>query len=585
MNALRQLATLGSWRHRRLLPALAAGVAGAALWMAAQVAIPLLTGSIVDQALLARDRHALALRVLALIGAATLSTLGKGAHVTLFAWLAERARAGLELGVLSRLYELPVSFFDEERSGRIQHLLAEDTAGVARLGSQLLSETLQATFQLGLVLAVLAVRYGRATFAALALIPIYLLLPLFVGRRAREAAQAALAGAAEAAAIRHESIQALREIKLFGREGWAVARVATRLGDETRRLVRLALLRSAYALNYAIYFLAAGLVYWFGGLQVLAGHLSLGSLVALVALLANLDGPVGTLARLGADRQRLLAAAERLLRVLAVETGPQAIAGDAVLAPGGHRLRFEDVEFRYPGAPSPVLRGVSFQVEPGQRVALVGPSGAGKSTLAALLLRLHDPQDGRILIDGREHRSYSLASLRGEIGLVLQDTLLFAGTVAENIRFGRLDATDREIEESARLANAHEFIARLPEGYATEIGERGAKLSGGQRQRLGIARMLLRRPGILVLDEAMSALDAPGERLVREALERLMQGRTTLSISHRPSVFADADRIFVLAAGRIVAAGRHADLLQQCDLYRGLAGEEQRSVARGATSP
>jgi len=430
---------------------------------------------------------------------------------------------------------------------------------------------------------------GRA--GVVALIPLAALVPGLKGDFAHLllitlifSAVGQLFGPAEAAVIRHESIQALREIKLFGREGWAVARVATRLGDETRRLVRLALLRSAYGLNYPIYFLAAGLVYWFGGLQVLAGQLSLGSLVALVALLANLDGPVATLARLGADRQRLLAAAERLLHLLAVETGPQAIAGDAVLASGGHQLRFEDVGFRYPGASSPVLRGVSFQVEPGQRVALVGPSGAGKSTLAALLLRFHDPQDGRILIDGRDHRSYSLASLRGEIGLVLQDTLLFAGTVADNIRFGRLDATEREIEESARLANAHEFIARLPEGYATEIGERGAKLSGGQRQRLGIARMLLRRPGILVLDEAMSALDAPRERLVREALERLMQGRTTLSISHRPSVFADADSIFVLAAGRIVAAGRHADLLQHCDLYRGLAGEEQRSVAPRASS-
>ena len=203
----------------------------------------------------------------------------------------------------------------------------------------------------------------------------------------------------------------------------------------------------------------------------------------------------------------------------------------------------------------------------------MGPSGVGKSTLVHLLARLYEPQAGVIRIDGRPAGDYRLDSLRREIGLVLQDALLFSGSVRDNLRLGRLDATDEEVERCARLANADEFIRRLPEGYDTEVGERAVKLSGGQRQRIGIARVLLRDPGILILDEAMSSLDTESERVVQEALERLMTGRTTLSIAHRPSAFIRADRILVLDQGRLIADGAHEDLLARCDLYRLLAGD------------
>jgi ATP-binding cassette, subfamily B, bacterial MsbA len=578
MSPLRQLLALGAFRHRRFVPGLLAGLLAAALYTAAQVSIPLVTGSIVDQALLARDARSLLVRVLLLVGVATVSTLARGIQQTAFAWLAERSRAELQARLLERLYRLPLAFFDRERSGRLQSLLTEDASTVARLGVQGLSEATIGVLQLGLILAVLAVRYGEAVLAALVLIPVYMIFPLVFGRKVRSASRDALAATAEVATTLQESIQAAREMKVFDRETWAVDRLRDRLAADVGRQVRLALLRSLHGLSYAIYFLVASAVYWFGGLRVLAGELTVGELVALVALLAYLDGPVGRLIHLNTDAQRVLAAAERIAGTLAAEEAAVPAGGEE-LAPGGHRVSFEGVELRYGDDGAPVLRDISFAVEPGERVALVGPSGAGKSSLVALLARLYEPQEGRITIDGRDVRTLSLASLRREIGFVLQDTLLFAGTVEENLRFGRLDATAEEIEACARIANAHEFIQRLPQGYRTEIGERGVKLSGGQRQRIGIARILLRRPGILVLDEATSALDTEGERLVREALERLMEGRTTIVITHRPSAFRDADRILVLAGGRIAAAGRHEELLASCAIYRSLAGEAEQAAA------
>jgi ABC-type multidrug transport system fused ATPase/permease subunit len=378
-------------------------------------------------------------------------------------------------------------------------------------------------------------------------------------------------------------LQAVREVRVFGREAWTVGRLRRLLALDITRQLRLALVRSAYALDYAVYFLAAGAVYWWGGRMVLAGRLSVGALVALVALLAYLEGPVSRLTRLGSDYQRVMAAAERIAEVVSSDISPPP-AGSAGLVPGGHRVCFERVGLRYPGVQTPVLRDISFAVEPGERVAIVGPSGAGKSTLVGLLARLYEPETGRILIDGANLRSYSLASLRREVGFVLQDTMLFAGSVGENIRFGDLDASVHEIEASSRLANAHQFIERLHHGYDTEIGERGVQLSGGQRQRIGIARVLLRRPGILVLDEATSALDGAAERLVREALERLMAGRTTFVVSHRPSAFVDADRIVVLDHGRVDAIGCHEDLLSTSATYRGLVGDQAEARQQTAAT-
>lgn len=563
----------GILETRGLLRGLLLGSFGAAVYTAAMVAIPLVTGSIIDKALVARDSHALLVRVIALVGAAMTCALAKGVYQTAFTWLGERARADLLVRLLARIHELPIAFFDRESSGRIQSLVTEDGSSVARLSSQILLEALLGTLQLGLILAVVATRYGGAVLAVLVLIPIYAAFPLLLSRRMRDAAREALAATAEVYTVLHESIQAVREVKLFGRESWSLERLSRRLADEVSRQLRLMLLRAVYGLDYAVYFMVAGAVYWWGGRLVVAGHMTVGELLALVLLLTYLDAPVNRLTHLGTEYQRVRAATGRIEAMTTVELGRPG-GGTVELGPGGHRITCEAVKFRYAGAETPALRGISFAVEPGQRVAIVGPSGAGKSTLVSLLARFHEPQEGRILIDGRDIRSYSLTSLRREIGFVLQDTMLFAGTVRENLRFGKLDATAAEMEGSSRLANAHPFIERLPHGYDSEVGERGVQLSAGQRQRIGIARVLLRQPGTLVLDEAMSALDTGSERIVREGLERLMARRTTFVVSHRPSAFASADRIIVLDGGRIVATGRHEELVAASAIYRSLLGNE-----------
>ena len=575
MTPLRELDGYGI-KVRSFLPGLLFGCTAAVLFTAGQTALPLVTGAIVDKALLTRDVHTLGLLVLALVGTAAVSTLARGVHQTAFSWIGERGRAELQARLLARLHELPIAFFDREKSGRIQSLLTEDVSNAARLGSQLISEAVVGTLQLIFVLAALATRYGQAIFAALLLIPVYAVFPLAFSRRIRGTAREALAATAEVNTVLHESILAVREVKVFGREQWSVERLSRRLAVEVGRQLRLVMLRSVFGLNYVLYFLVAGAVYWWGGQALFAGRLTVGELVSIVVLLGYLETPVGRLANLGTEYQRVKAAAERIGELASTEMGPQA-TGSLELAPGGHRVCFEGVELRYGGAHTPALREISFTVEPGELVAIVGPSGAGKTTLVGLLARLYEPQKGRILIDGQDIRDYSLASLRREIGFVLQDTMLFAGTVRENIRFGKLGATEEEVEESARLANAHEFIEKLRDGYDSEVGERGVQLSGGQRQRIGIARVLLRQPGALVLDEATSALDAEAERLVREALERLMKGRTTFVISHRPSAFVDADKILVLEGGRIVATGRHQELLASCTVYRSLVGRPAKA--------
>jgi subfamily B ATP-binding cassette protein MsbA len=294
---------------------------------------------------------------------------------------------------------------------------------------------------------------------------------------------------------------------------------------------------------------------------VLAGRLSPGDLVAYLLYTMMVAGAAALLAGLYAQLQKALGAGQRIFELLdtrpEITDRPGAVSLPAVRG----EVAFEEVSFDYT-SDAPVLSGVSFRVEPGQMVALVGPSGAGKTTLVNLLARFYEVQRGRICLDGHDIRQVTLASLHRQIGVVPQEALLFAGTVAENIRYGRLEASDAEVEAAARAANAHDFIVdELAEGYATRVGERGVKLSGGQRQRIAIARAVLKDPRILILDEATSSLDSHSEQLIQEALERLMRGRTSFVIAHRLSTVTRADRIVVLAGGRVVEQGTHADLL------------------------
>jgi subfamily B ATP-binding cassette protein MsbA len=371
----------------------------------------------------------------------------------------------------------------------------------------------------------------------------------------------------ESTTVLEETISNEKTVKAFAREDYEIGRYAARVN----RIFALALQRTRLGASFAavMNFTAFGAivsVLWYGGNEVLAGHLSPGELVSFLIYMGVVAAPLGQLTGLYTQFQQALGSAQRLFDLLDTEPMVADMPGAKPLPPAIGLLKFEQVYFEY-DEKTPVLHNLSFTAEPGQVVALVGPSGAGKTTIANLIPRFYDPTEGRITLDGYDIKTVQSKSLREQIGIVPQEPVLFGVSVRENIAYGRLDATDAEVEEAARAANAHEFIERLPEGYATMVGERGVKLSGGQRQRIAIARAILRNPRLLVLDEATSSLDNESESLVQEALERLMKNRTTVVIAHRLSTIEKADKIVVIESGRLVEQGSHAELMEREGLY------------------
>jgi ABC-type multidrug transport system fused ATPase/permease subunit len=381
----------------------------------------------------------------------------------------------------------------------------------------------------------------------------------------------------------YESFSAIRLVKSFARESFEKQRYAG-AGDGTMR-ARIALTwqQSVFSLVVsAITILGTGLVVVVGGLHVMRGQMSVGDLTVVVAYLGAVYGPLSAIAHGAGQLQGAFAGAKRLRDAFGIpqESGDEADAADAGRIAG--RIRFENVGFAYPDR-TRVLQGITFAAKPGEVVALVGLTGAGKTTLVSLIPRFFDATEGRVLIDDVDVRRYRVRQLRERIAIVLQDPVLFSGTIADNIRYGRLDATPEEIEEAARAAHADEFVSRLPKGYDTEIAEAGDSLSGGERQRLSVARAVLKDAPILILDEPTSSLDAISEEIVFAALRRLRAGRTTIVIAHRLSTVRDADRILVLDEGRIAAQGRHEELLRHSLLYRRMCA--RLSVGRSLDEP
>jgi ATP-binding cassette subfamily B protein len=377
---------------------------------------------------------------------------------------------------------------------------------------------------------------------------------------------------ADSNVIVEETLQGIASVKAFTNEGYEEGRYARGLNAFLAVVLRGAKFRGAFV-SFIVFALfgAIVLVLWYGARLVQAGSMSVGDLTSFMMYTLFVGGAMGSFAELYSQIQRTLGASQRVRELLGEEPEP---AGPGAVVPRVRgQVEFEHVGFSYPSRKEvQVLRDVCLSVEPGQRVALVGPSGAGKSTATALLLRFYEPDVGRILIDGREAREYGLHELRSQMAIVPQDVLLFGGTILENIAYGRPGASEAEVIEAARQANAHDFIASFPEGYQTRVGERGIQLSGGQRQRVAIARALLRDPAILILDEATSSLDSESESLVLQALDRLMRGRTSLIIAHRLSTVRSADRIVVLKEGSTVEVGTHAELVARPDgVYRNLS--------------
>jgi subfamily B ATP-binding cassette protein MsbA len=541
-----------------------------------QLALPVLARTTIDQALAKHDVGELdrmAVIILALIAA------GAAAGYVQFILVANagnRIVMDTRLRLFERLERMPVAFFDRRRSGDLTSHLSND---VSLLQAALTSDLVQlggnvVTLFGGIALAVIL--NWQLTIVVLALLVVVMAFFVVFGRALKKLTRAGLDVLSEAMGTMTEALSNVRLVKAFAREEYETSR-ADRLLQE-----HLKLARKASRWEGAMGVVAAGGfvmmlvgVLWFGGRAMLTGAITGGSLVAFLIAVVVLSGPMAQLASLNTRLQRASGAAERIFELLEEPLEP-ADRPDAVEFPtaGAGDVLFDGVTFSYV-AGIPVLQDFSLTLTAGKATALVGPSGAGKSTVASLLYRFYEVEKGEIRLGGLSLSSIRRQSLREHVGLVPQDTYLFNGTIAENIRYGRLTASDAEVEAAARAANVMEFAERFPHGLATAIGERGVTLSGGQRQRVAIARVLLKDPQILVLDEATSSLDTVSEALVKEALERLMAGRTTLVIAHRLSTVQNADQIAVLDRGQVVELGTHAQLLARggryAELYQAMA--------------
>lgn len=530
---------------------------------AAGLVFPLVLRYLLDAAFELKDRSSLDRVAIALLAVFAVQGAMNFAQVYLLSATTERIIATLREQTFAHLIRLSPAFFSERRTGELTSRLSSDLGVLQSLLGTWISElSRQGLFLIGGVL-MLTITNPRLTLTTLAVVPLVVGAAIVFGRALRRASTGVQDRVANAMGTADEAFGAIRTVQSFTRERQEIARFGALLSDVVTAAVKRARMRAMFfGMVGFVAFASVVAVMWQGGIQVIGGRLTAGALVSFLFYALTVAAAVGSLASLFGNFQEAVGAATRVFELLDMQaTVRDPVRATALPRPVRGAVAYEGVTFRYADDLPAVISDLTLRIAPGEVLALVGRSGGGKTTIASLLPRFWDVSSGRITLDGIDVRDLTLEALRGAIGIVPQEPVLFSGSIRENVAYARPDATDSELTRAARAAYALEFIERLPDGWNTRVGERGLKLSGGQRQRIAIARVFLKDPAVVILDEATSSLDTESERFVEQALEELLEGRTTLLIAHRLSTVRRADRVVVLDDGAIVESGRHDELV------------------------